>query len=96
MDEATKIINYEKNQFNKTTKLFHELLELIRNNINLDNIDLLNILNREFFNFNETLKEIILLLKNKNQNNIQTKIDNFNKINKAIKDMIPYLIKETI
>ena len=97
MNEYEQITNFELELFLKFKNKFDKLVKNINNKkINLNNIILLNEFNKELFNINNTLDEINSLLNDDNNLLLNEKVKNYVKINKAIKDILPFIIKETI
>lgn len=93
----TQIIDFEQSVKNSFENEFYTLINNIKCNLSIKNIQLLNYFNSNFQTLINELKEInTLLQKNPNEEIVQNKIQQYLSFNKKINELLPSLILETI
>ena len=93
-----EVIKYELFIFEKIKEHFLNLLKNIKNNcLCLENIELLNQCNNDMLSLIETFKEINkFIVLNPKDENVKQKIKQITMTNQKIKELLPYLLMETI
>ena len=93
-----QVIKHELFIFEQIKEQFLNLLKNIKKNcLCLENIELLNQCNNDMLSLIETFKEINkFIVLNPNDENVKQKIKQITLTNQKIKELLPYLLMETI
>lgn len=95
--QIKKVIKFENEQFQKLTNNFNKIINMIRRNLCLENIDLINQLNNDISLLTLTFEEILFLLSlNPKDERVKKKIKHYKNLNSMIKKTVPLLIQNTI